>query len=98
MFGCFNAPTRCCDSCDLALEIDPKSTKGLYRRAVAKMSLKDYEASVADLVRCLRGKPNHALAKEALERARSLSKAQYKEDTKRYSGMFGAPLLPDIQH
>lgn len=59
-----------CEECSRALELEPESVKGLFRRGRARLKLGEPELARADLVRAARAAPQDKAVREALEAAK----------------------------
>jgi len=69
-------------TCSLVLEVDPRNTKGWYRRAKAQLGMKDFEGARSDLEKARELEPgNQAIADlwRTVEQQEAMQRAKYKE-------------------
>ncbi|KAK2147711.1 hypothetical protein LSH36_540g01046, partial [Paralvinella palmiformis] len=76
------------DHCDKALELDPKSEKGLFRRGSARMAMKDYPEAIEDFNKVLELDPNNKAAKNQVLVANAKIREVREREKKIYAGMF----------
>jgi len=77
------------DNCRYALEIDPKSSKALFRRATAYYEEKDFEKAEVDLTAAMEIEPvDSAVSKLLKLTQKALTKRAAKEKAT-YGKMFG---------
>uniref|UniRef100_A0A1W7R9X1 peptidylprolyl isomerase n=1 Tax=Hadrurus spadix TaxID=141984 RepID=A0A1W7R9X1_9SCOR len=74
--------------CDKALEIDKESEKGLFRRAQAYFSLKEYELAKKDFQAVLNIDSNNKAAHNQILNCNNKIKAQLDKERKTYLNMF----------
>jgi len=79
---------ECLKSCDKAIEFDPSSEKGYFRRGQANLALKEYEIAKSDFVRTLKIDPNSKTAQAHLSTCLEKIKEQNERDKKKFYGMF----------
>ena len=68
--------------CSRALEIEPASVKGLYRRALARLELREFGAARTDLVAAARLEPGNRSVREKLELSREAALAERAHERK----------------
>ena len=76
------------DACNAALLLDDANIKGLYRRAMARISLCDYDKARADLQTLLGNEAAKADAVRELSRIHKLEEAAKKKQRKAFGGLF----------
>lgn len=76
------------DSCDKALEMDPKSEKAYFRRGQALLSLQEFDDAIKDFKICLEIDPNNKAAKNQVASTQQAMKKHKAAERQRYAGMF----------
>lgn len=79
--------------CNKALDLDPESAKGWFRRGKAEMGMKLYEQAVADFEATLLREPDNKAAKNELERAKQFVRDRRKREKAAYAKMFSSETL-----
>ncbi|XP_071038458.1 peptidyl-prolyl cis-trans isomerase FKBP4 [Parasteatoda tepidariorum] len=74
--------------CDKALEIDPESEKGLFRRGQAKMLINDCSEALEDFEKLINLYPENKVARQSRLLCHEKMKNQSTKDKKVYSKMF----------
>ena len=80
-------------ACDAALEIDPRSSKALFRRAMSRIAPVsaggvEYDSALGDLSLAYSIAPDDRVVAGKLRQLKALRKQQSKTDKKTFSGMF----------
>lgn len=89
VFGKMKKQPKVIDNCRYALEIDPKSSKALFRRATAYYEEKDFEKAEVDLTAAMEIEPvDSAVSKLLKLTQKALTKRAAKEKAT-YGKMFG---------
>lgn len=70
------------------LNKDPHNAKAYYRRAQARLALKDYDKALKDLRRALTLHPDDALVMASLEHAKKLKLNYLRKEKTAYSKLF----------
>jgi len=78
------------ENCNKALDIDNANLKALYRRALAKIELKDYDLALTDLKRAQELDPSNAEINREIARVNKFLADQEKKDKILYGRMFQA--------
>jgi len=73
---------------DKVLELDPSSTKALYRRGLARLELEELDEAKADLLRAVKAQPNSREIREAYERVKSMQAEAKTAEKAAFSGIF----------
>jgi len=81
-------------ACDVALELDPRSIKALYRRAEArvrptKSTGYDHDLAIDDLKKAHEVDPKNQVVERLLVKLRAERKIQREKDEATFAGMFG---------
>eukprot|EP00918_Siedleckia_nematoides_P001448 GHVU01003437.1.p1 GENE.GHVU01003437.1~~GHVU01003437.1.p1 ORF type:complete len:480 (-),score=102.21 GHVU01003437.1:934-2373(-) len=74
--------------CDSALEVDPKSVKGYFRRGTAKYNLQDYREAIEDFKKAVELDPNNKAAKTQITLTQKEIKKMADKEKQLYGGMF----------
>ena len=80
---------RASELCTRALERDPESVKGLYRRALARLELSEYADAQRDLKEAARLEPSNRAVLVKLQQTQRLAKAERKKERAVARAMFG---------
>lgn len=80
-------------ACDVALELDPRNVKALYRRAEArvrpsKSTAYDHDLAIKDLAKAHDVEPKNATVEKLLKALRGERRVQRDKDSKTFTGMF----------
>ncbi|KAG8190375.1 hypothetical protein JTE90_022019 [Oedothorax gibbosus] len=75
-------------SCEKALEIDPKNAKGLFRKGQAHLALKDYEQARNCFVKVLETDSTNKAAQKNLYVCKEFIRKQLESEKKMYQNMF----------
>jgi predicted TPR repeat methyltransferase len=70
------------------LRIDPSSVKGLYRRAVARHALGEWDGAVEDLGSVLKLDASNKAAAKELNSVKADQKRHHQQSSKAYKAMF----------
>lgn len=76
------------DLCDQVLVIDAYNAKALYRRAQAKMAIKDYDGAIKDLTKALDVCPNDKNVQTKLEMVKKQKLEYLKLEKQTFSKIF----------
>lgn len=76
------------DLCDQVLTIDINNGKALYRRAQAKMAMKDYDGAIKDLTNALDVCPNDKHVQSKLEMVKKQKLEYLKLEKQTFSKIF----------
>ena len=77
------------EAANKALEINPKSSKGLYRRGLSLCGLGEYEKALKDLHEAFTLEPENKEIENEITRVKEEMKKQKEKDKKVYAKMFG---------
>lgn len=77
-----------CQSCDEALNLDPKNEKGLFRRGMANLNLQNFDEAVQDFKAVLDVDPENKAAKNQLAITIHKIKQIHNREKQTYAGMF----------
>ena len=80
---------RVLENCKFALEIDPKSTKALFRRAQAYEAKKDWDNALSDLKLASETSPDDPNVKKSELRIQKLILKEKQKEKKMYKNIFG---------
>jgi FK506-binding protein 4/5 len=76
------------ENCDKAVELDPKSVKGLYRRAQAHQGSHDLEAAKKDLTEALSVEPGNGAVQSLLNKVKQEIQQTKEKEKKLYGRLF----------
>ena len=80
-------PSHAAHLCSRALELEPASVKGLYRRALAALEMREYGAAHVDLLAAARLEPGNRSVREKLELSREGSLAERTQEREMAAAM-----------
>ena len=83
-----NRPLDAKDNANLALEIEPENVKGLFRRGLSYLSIKEYEKAKADFERVIQLDPGNKAAKVELANTVKAMKDYRERERRLYGNMF----------
>lgn len=79
-----------------ALALEPTSVKGLYRRAIAKLALREFGAARTDLVAAAKLEPSNRQVREKLEMCRSAAVAERAQEKDLAAAMMRPSSVPSV--
>ena len=80
-------PAAARDLCSSALEREPDNVKGLYRRALAHVELREFVAAQKDLVAAARLEPNNKAVRTELQKCRDAAAVEREKERRLFAAM-----------